>query len=90
MYVCVCVHVCVCMCVRACMCVHAAPDILEWRDDYGARASHYAADKGHDHVLELLYSEVVCVCVCVCVKHEGARLQGKVEPGTLVFQVKVT
>lgn len=51
------------MCVhaRACthMCMHgAAPDMLEWRDEHGARASHYAADRGRAHVLELLYSEV--------------------------------
>ena len=41
------------------MCMHgAAPDMLEGRDAHGARASHYAADKGCAHVLEFLYSEV--------------------------------
>jgi len=36
----------------------AAPDMLELMDDYDARASHFAADKGFVDILELLYAEV--------------------------------
>ena len=31
---------------------------LEWADEHGARACHFAADQGHLDVTEFLYSEV--------------------------------
>jgi len=38
--------------------ITTAPDMLELIDDYDARASHFAADKGFVDILELLYAEV--------------------------------
>ena len=38
--------------------LRVAPQILEWADEFGGRAVHYAADKGMLSVLEFLYAEV--------------------------------
>ena len=38
--------------------LRVAPQILEWADEFGGRAVHYAADKGMLPVLEFLYAEV--------------------------------